>query len=378
MEHAKTTPPSQQPGQKILVIDDDDDYREMIVETLGFAGFTVSDATNGLDGLAAVKRDHPDLVLCDINMPKMDGYSLLDALKKDPQYASIPFIFLTGDSTRSDVRHGMQLGADDYLTKPFTSHELITAITTRLTRKKSLQKYYENQFEDIKTSIVKSLPHEFRTPLHGILGYAQFLQEETNLPPGEVRTIGAMIHKSAQRLYHLLENLILLGELQFLMNDQKAIAALRDDAATPLREAVRSAAEQEAGAHKRAGSIDIQVSNAAVQISSAHLTKIIEEITDNALKFSEPGTKVRVSSEDHDAEILIIINDEGRGMSREQIGRVTAFQQFERHHYEQQGAGLGLVIAKTLTEIYGGSLTIESMEKGGTTVTIRLLKAPII
>ena len=120
------------------------------------------------------------------------------------------------------------------------------------------------------------------------------------------------------------------------------------------------------------------MSNAAVQISSAHLTKIIEEITDNALKFSEPGTKVRVSSEDHDAEILIIINDEGRGMSREQIGRVTAFQQFERHHYEQQGAGLGLVIAKTLTEIYGGSLTIESMEKGGTTVTIRLLKAPII
>ena len=139
MEHAKTNTTAQLPSQKILVIDDEDDYRSMIAVTLTMMGYHVIEASNGLDGLAAVKMHHPDLVLCDINMPEMDGYTLLGTLKEDPECAAIPFIFLTGNAAKSDMRQGMQLGADDYLTKPFTSDELITAIKTRLVRKKSLQ-----------------------------------------------------------------------------------------------------------------------------------------------------------------------------------------------------------------------------------------------
>lgn len=204
MEHATTNTISHVPPHKIIVIDDEDDYRAMITKTLKMMGYDTIEAANGLEGLAAVKMHHPDLVLCDINMPKMDGHTLLRKLKEDPDYASIPFIFLTGNTTKSDMRKGMQLGADDYLTKPFTSEELVTAIETRLIRKKSLQKYYESQFDDIKTSIVKSLPHEFRTPLNGILGFAQYLKVESDLPAEEVKEIGALIYKSGQRLHHLL------------------------------------------------------------------------------------------------------------------------------------------------------------------------------
>ena len=362
-------------AQKILVIDDEDDYRAMIRVTLKMIGYDVIEASNGLDGLAAARKHRPDLVLCDIKMPEMDGYTLLGRLKEDPECAAIPFVFLTGNAAKSDMRQGMQLGADDYLTKPFTSDELITAIKTRLVRKKSLQKYYELQFDDIKTSFVRSLPHEFRTPLHAILGYAQILQEESGLPAEEVKEIGAFIDKSGRRLHHLLENMILFGELQFWMNDQNTIATMRRESMTSLREVIRSAAEQEASIQKRADAIDITVKDSVAQISSMHLTKIMEEVIGNALKFSEPGSKIHISSKEDDAEILIIIRDEGRGMSPEQIGTVTAFQQFERRLHEQQGAGLGLTIAKTLTELYGGSLTIESTEKIGTTVTIKLLKA---
>ena len=150
---------------------------------------------------------------------------------------------------------------------------------------------------------------------------------------------------------------------------------MRRESATLLREVVRSAAEQEAAAQKRPDSILIAVDELSVKIASQHLTKIIEEIINNALKFSEPGTKIYISSEEVNDEVTIIVRDEGRGMSQEQIGNVAAFQQFERRHYEQQGAGfLGLVIAKTLAELYGGSLTIENAEKIGTTVRIRLLK----
>ena len=375
MDHVKANTKVQLPPQKILVIDDEDDYRAMIKVTLKMIGYDVIEASNGLDGLAAARMHHPDLVLCDIKMPEMDGYTLLGRLKEDPACAAIPFIFLTGNLAKSDMRQGMQLGADDYLTKPFTSDELITAIKTRLVRKKSLQKYYELQFDDIKTSFVRSLPHEFRTPLHAILGYAQILQEESGLPAEEVKEIGAFIDKSGRRLHHLLENMILFGELQFWMNDQKTIATMRRESMTSLREVIRLAADQEASIQKRADAMDITVKDSVAQISSMHLTKIMEEVIGNALKFSEPGSKIHISSKEDDAEILIIIRDEGRGMSQEQISKVTAFQQFERRLHEQQGAGLGLVIAKTLTELYGGSLTIESTEKIGTTVTIKLLKA---
>ncbi|MGA7160050.1 MAG: response regulator [Bacteroidota bacterium] len=375
MEPATTKSISRIPSQTILVIDDDDDYRKMISVTLKSTGYTIIEATNGLDGLAEVKKHHPDMVLCDINMPKMDGYQLLGALKDDPESGSIPFIFLTGNAAKSDLRQGMQLGADDFLTKPFTSQELIAVIETRLKRNKTLQKYYEARFDDIKSSIVRSLPHEFRTPMHGILGYAQILREESNLPAEEVKEIGALIYKSGQRLRHLLENLILLGELQFWMNDPETIATMRRESMTLLREVIRSTAEQEATSQKRADSIQIDVKDSPVQISSTHLAKIMEELIDNALKFSEHGTKIFILSEDNDREVLITIRDGGRGMSNEQIGKVTAFQQFDRRHHEQQGAGLGLSIAKTLAELYGGSLAIESTMNAGTSVKIKLLKA---
>ena len=192
------------------------------------------------------------------------------------------------------------------------------------------------------------------------------------MPLEEIKAIGAFILKAGQRLRHLLENLILLGELQFLMKDQKIIAAMRRETRTPVREVIQAVAEQEVNNQKRADSMEINVSESVVQISSTHLAKIIEEIIDNALKFSAPGTKISVSSDDTNDRIMITIRDEGRGMTQEQIGRITAFQQFERRHYEQQGAGLGLVIAKTLVELYGGSLAIESEENKGTTVTLLL------
>jgi len=363
------------PPQKILIIDDEEVYRTMISATLKSMGYESIEAANGLDGLVAVKLHHPDLVLCDINMPKMDGRTLLSTLKEYPEFSAIPFIFITGNSANGDVRQGMQLGADDYLIKPFSSADLLDAIKTRLDKTKSFQKHLESQYDDIKTSIVRSLPHEFRTPLHSIIGCAQFLIEENNLTADEVKEAGELISKSAQRLHHLLENMILYGELQLWTNNRSTVAAMRRESVSLLRELVGSTAAQEAAKHGRADSVEISVTDSQVQISPSHLTKIIEEIIDNAIKFSEPGTKISISSEEDDREVTIKIRDEGRGMSNEQIDTVTAFQQFERPHFEQQGAGLGLAIVKSLAELYGGRLTISNSDKIGTTVKIRLLKA---
>lgn len=373
--HETATPSSNVSRKKVLVIDDDDGYRTFIGITLKLLGYDIVEAADGMEGLEAIKLHHPDLVLCDVNMPKMDGDTVLKTLKADPQYGSIPFIFLTGNATNSDMRHGMQLGADDYLTKPFTAEDLIAAVETRLRSKKSLQKYYESQFDDIKTSIVRSLPHEFRTPLNGILGCAQILREESGLPAEEVKELATLIHRSGERLHHLLENMILFGELQFLMNDKGRIATMRRESATTLCEVIRSVAERESTILGRDGSIEIAVADGPVQISSIHLTKIMEEVVGNALKYSKSGTRVSISGDITSAEARVTIRDEGRGMTAEQIGKVAAFQQFDRRYHEQQGAGLGLAIAKNLAELYGGSLTIESKESIGTTVTLCLPRA---
>jgi DNA-binding NarL/FixJ family response regulator len=120
--------------KRILVIDDEAKLRQHYAQLLQLAGYTVSEARNGRDGVERARQDVPDLVLCDITMPEMNGHRVLEALRGDPRTAHVPFVFLTGWSEPGDVRAGMNLGADDYLTKPVAPDELVAAIAARLRR----------------------------------------------------------------------------------------------------------------------------------------------------------------------------------------------------------------------------------------------------
>jgi CRP-like cAMP-binding protein len=117
---------------RVLIIEDNDDIRESTAEILELANYAVIQAVNGKEGVAMAVSDLPDLILCDIMMPEMDGYSVLHLLGKKPETAVIPFIFLTAKTDRQDMRKGMEMGADDYLTKPFDDVELFNAIDIRL------------------------------------------------------------------------------------------------------------------------------------------------------------------------------------------------------------------------------------------------------
>lgn len=123
----------------ILVIEDDTSIRGNLTELLVEFGFGVVSADNGLQGIALAKARRPSLVLCDIMLPKADGFAVLRELRSQPETGSVPFIFLTARAERSDMRHGMNLGADDYLTKPFSLVEVIEAVKSRLARHEALQ-----------------------------------------------------------------------------------------------------------------------------------------------------------------------------------------------------------------------------------------------
>jgi DNA-binding NarL/FixJ family response regulator len=118
----------------VLVIEDEEALLEEVADGLGFEGFEVHTADNGLDGVRVARATPPDVIVCDINMPGLDGFAVFRELSQHEATQSIPFLFLTARANRDDMRHGMQLGADDYLTKPFTMEELTTAIHTRLER----------------------------------------------------------------------------------------------------------------------------------------------------------------------------------------------------------------------------------------------------
>lgn len=130
--------------KKILLIEDNPDIRENTSEILSLAGYDVSTAENGKVGVDVAQRIKPDLIICDIMMPELDGYGVLHILNKNTETAAIPFIFLTAKTEKTDIRKGMTLGADDYLTKPFDDTDLLNAIETRLRKHELRSKQYDN------------------------------------------------------------------------------------------------------------------------------------------------------------------------------------------------------------------------------------------
>src|SRR5215469_6915204 len=128
--------------RRLLVIDDHDDIRENIAEILTLAGYEVFTAGNGKRGVETALREHPELIICDIMMPELDGYGVLHLLRKNESTVNTPFIFLTARTERTDFRKGMEMGADDYITKPFDDIELLNAIEIRLRKYDILQNKY--------------------------------------------------------------------------------------------------------------------------------------------------------------------------------------------------------------------------------------------
>ncbi|MGF1479823.1 MAG: response regulator [Cyanophyceae cyanobacterium] len=132
---------------KILVVEDEAQTRNLFRECLEFEGYQTLEADNGLFGLQQAQQHRPDLVICDIIMPKLDGYEVLARLRQNPATAMIPLIFLTAKTTKAEQRQGMELGADDYLTKPSTAEELIRAVNARLDKQALLQKCYAAEYQ---------------------------------------------------------------------------------------------------------------------------------------------------------------------------------------------------------------------------------------
>ncbi len=360
--------------KKILVIEDEKDVREIILDILEAEEFSVRGAKNGEEGIQLAKEYLPDLVICDIMMPKINGFNVLKKLRKNKATSTTPFIFLTAKATKDDLRQGMNLGADDYLTKPFTRQELLNAIASRIQKQVFIEQKTQERLNELRNSISLSLPHELRTPLNGILASSQLLREDfLEMEADEVHQMLGDIQTSAQRLYRLISNFLLYTDLEFLLQNQERFKSLPQDFVQHPNLVVKKAVLQLLESHpERESDLQLELkTDHAVQTSEEFLIKIIEELIDNAFKFSNVGQNVQLKTQVIDQFYCLEVHDQGRGMTAEKIANLGDYKKFERQKYEA-GSGLGLAIVRRLVELNAGTLDIQSIPEKMTTVRVTL------
>jgi signal transduction histidine kinase len=359
---------------KILIVEDQEPIRVNILELLDAQGYSVMGAENGRVAVELAREFLPDLIVCDIIMPELDGHGVLQEVRRNPATSSIPFIFLTAKAEKTDIRQGMNLGADDYLVKPFTQRELLEAISVRLNKHDQFSAHFDRQLEELRNNITASLPHEFLTPLTVILSASEILMLHSDmLTAAEVPQFAERIHTSAERLHRLIRNFLLYSRLELAALDPTKAAFLRGHGSSEVRVVIPDVAARLSQRVNRAEDLHLELSDVTVHMEPIHLSKIVEELLDNAFRYSPPGSAVRLRAYPDDGPVLTLaVVDRGRGMTREQIAQVGAYMQFDRDRYEQQGQGLGLTITKRLIELHGGEMAIESVPHLTTTVRVIL------
>lgn len=356
-------------NKRILLIEDDQDVSENIHELLELNDYDVSAAYNGQEGIKKALDETFDLILCDITMPKMDGYEVLEILRQHPQTYNVPFLFLTARSDKLDVRVGMNLGADDYITKPYTIKDLLDSIKSRLEKNESVKYHYNEQMEMLRRNISLNLPHELRTPLNVILGFTQLLKmNRDTMPNNEIGIILDAIEDGGKRLLRTVEDFTLLNKLNALENNPTQVQS--DETYTEV--IITETALAVAAKNSRNSDIIINLQDKRIHLSPSLLDTITAHLVENAIKFSTSGSKITISSELSGDDYCLSFHNTGRGMTKDEIRRIGSFLQFGREEFEQQGSGLGLEIIKKICKVYGGSFSIESQPDEYIDVKLRL------
>ena len=352
--------------KKILIIEDEDFIRETIQDILDAEGFDTQVAENGQVGVEKASSFLPDLIISDIMMPLLDGHGVIRELKKNEVTAQIPFIFLSAKSELKDLREGMELGADDYLNKPFTADELLAAIQVRIEKSEQTQKIAENKLEELRSNIIYALPHEMKTALGGILTTVDVLIDMGDaFGKEELVEFYGMIKESAVRLDNLIKKNLLYANLEIIESDKKKLEELKKYTCENLKEILHSVIHDKGGRYKRNDDWNLNCEvDVKIKISKDNLINILDEVVDNSFRHSKNGNKVVITTGNHpeNKHLTISIKDEGRGINDENLRKIGAFMQFDRDKHEQQGLGLGLVIAKKLTELHDGIFEIDSEE----------------
>ncbi len=361
---------------KVLVIEDQDDIRSIICELLAAEKFNVIEAEDGHIGVLLAQEEIPDLVICDIMMPEFDGYSVMTQLRQNPYLQSVPIIFLTAKASKTDLRLGMELGANDYLTKPFTRDELLGAVSAQIEKQTTGEQILQPHWDDVCCDLIRSLPEEIHNPLQTIFDGVQALklkhidQFDTS---DSVNTILHDIDHAGVWLRQHLQNSLLYNELVDIERDPQRLRILRNyPGESPTKSVILEVALSQSRRTNRTTDLKLELEESTVQLAQLKFRKLVEEVVKNAFDYSAFGTPVSLISSSRGKTFHLKITNQSAGLSAEQISRLGSHMQFDHTLYKHKHVGLGLIITKLISELHGGELQIKSHPQELTTVSILL------
>ena len=358
----------------IMVVEDEETIRNQLAEALPMMGFEVSLAVDGFDALHKLETCQPDLILSDIVMPGISGLDLKKELAKVDRLATIPFVFVSALSSLYHVREGMQLAADDYVTKPYRLHELKTVIDAQLEKAQARSRHFNQTVDGLVESLQLIFPHEIITPITVIYGFADFLKTLDQSNPKEQKLMAEMldgITTAAKRLRRMTDRFTESVKSN-LHKVQAGRELLKEPFAYEISETVRSASEQVAAERSAINRLEFRLAPGQVSVYREAVMRIVSEIIKNAIDYSPSNSFVSISGHADGKSYFLVVRDQGPGMSSEEIARIGMFVQFGRRAREQQGLGIGLAISKRFSELIGAKISFASSNNQGLEVRIRI------
>ena len=373
MDEGRNRPVTNRPV--VLLVEDDLSMLEGIRDVLELDGYEVMVANNGQEALEQMAERRPSVIVSDVMMPDVDGLKLCEMVRQKDDWAAIPFIFLTAKGQRLDMRAGMQVGADDYLVKPFDPEELLAAVEARLGRLEKVTAKSAEQLARLRTNIVRLVGHELRTPLTFVKGYTELLEESVgDLSPSEMVQFLRSIKMGSDRLDRLVQDLVFLlgletGDARAAYEHEKSWL----DLAEVARDVVRSLRDL-AAAHDTVILERLAGKTLPIIGHRGFLVDALTRVMENAIKFAKPeGGQVIAAGQVSADRVRLWVVDNGVGIPDEQLGRIfDPFYQVDRDKMEQQGAGIGLAIARGILELHGGEISVDSRQGVGSTFTLTL------
>jgi two-component system sensor histidine kinase/response regulator len=335
---------------QILVVEDDEAIRATMLDILEFNGYATLHAANGPDGLAMARRHRPDVVLTDIKMPGMDGFELIKAMRADEGTRATPIIIVSASVAPEQMRAGMDLGAEDFLVKPFTEDQVLSSIRARLEKKALL---------DELDAFAHTVAHDLKNPIAVVSMRAQMLHSQWNTADDATLLKHVVeLDKNTTRLNNIVDELLTLAGVRRQTVQPKPVEM--DAVVQEALGRVENLVQQTKAQIERPATWPIALGHAP------WVAEIWANYLSNAMKYGGTPASVRLGAEavPDRKSVRFWVQDNGPGLDGEQQAQL--FKPFSRvTETRAKGHGLGLSIVRRITEKLGGSAGVESQVGSG-------------
>lgn len=376
MSESTTIPPD----VTVLMVDDNPANIKLLADMLTSRGYNVEQATNGTEALTLAHDKLPDIILLDIFMPGMDGYTVCRKLKADPKTQDIPVIFISALTDVDDIVRGFDVGGSDYITKPFRFKEVLARIANLLTlvyqrrQIEALREQDRQHFESLnrmQNEFLRMATHDLRNPLNVILGYLRVLDrvEVSESAKPLLDEARQNIQLSVEKMRTLVTDILDLAQIetgQGLHLSLTSINAILEKSLQGLR---LVAQEKDITLQYDPPGEDL-----ALMVDENRMSRVIDNLVSNAIKYTPKGGKVTISAQKQNGTVQINVSDTGLGIPESDLAHVfEAFYRIEHGAYQrEEGSGLGLSIVKSIVEQHDGTIDVTSEVGEGSTFRVRL------